>query len=664
MLRFAPFGALVAAACLYAPAAAGTQLAASSWTASFSAPSDVHFYAVSCPSAVVCTAVGSDDRGGSAVFGTTDGGTSWGREMDAGPISDLSCPTPESCIAVSYDPGAFEGQNGVSDVLSTQDGGATWSGVDIGPSLYGFDLVGCAQGTAVCYATQGAEGTFVTTDLGANWTQVDSPYFPYDASCPTASTCYFLTANGLAKTTDTGATVTIVADDPNLIQLACPTVDDCAAVEDAQPGLSFLETTDGGSTWTLGTLPAGFENVSALSCPSLQDCEVSTTSTTGASETASTVDDGATWTVQSIPRVDAIPQGSVGAGNDLACPTTSSCYFADPNAAADTVFTNSGPTSPWAASTVLTGTSPAIEAVGCAPIETCVGVGAGAGVYSRDGGSSWARSITPPPQDAVVASVSCPTPAFCVAVGASSRNPGAAIEVRSLNGGVTWQPESVPAAPAAMTGITCPSTALCLATTALQSDLLRSTDGGRQWSSATLPLMVTALRDLSCVGNFCKAMAVGAATGRAELLVSSNGGARWVSRAARGAIGNSISLSCTSSSVCWSLMLHADQSDPTSPSWEFTVELSTDSGAAWRAITSVQLSSPTSGSIVCSAAECAILVGQPFTIETGGAHGSWTAPPIVGPVSPVGSLASRPAHDGWIAAGVNQTHGPGIISSS
>src|SRR5262249_22252429 len=101
-----------------------------SWTV---VPADHTLHGVSCPSPIVCYAVGNF---GYAVR-TGDGGKTWAPvgTPDLGSLDAVSCPNTATCVAVSS-PGAL---------LRTANEGKTWT---VARAATGLNAVSCASDKA------------------------------------------------------------------------------------------------------------------------------------------------------------------------------------------------------------------------------------------------------------------------------------------------------------------------------------------------------------------------------------------------------------------------------------------------------------------------------------------------------------------------------------
>jgi hypothetical protein len=156
----------------------------------------------------------------------------------------------------------------------------------------------------------------------------------------------------------------------------------------------------------------------------------------------------------------------------------------------------------------------------------------------------------------VLLSVSCPSTAVCVAVGAGGNalsNTGL-IEM-STDGGLSFTDEPVPSGTPELNGVTCYDTLHCVAVGG--STVLVSADGGANWS------LESAGSFLSSVVCFSDAHCI--AGGRSDAVVTSDGGMTW--QESVGTAPMSAAIGCTSA-FCASVGLG--------------LFFSTDSGTTWQ----------------------------------------------------------------------------------
>jgi IPT/TIG domain len=169
--------------------------------------------AISCVSALDCVAGGGLDEGDglAQIIYTTDGGATWTLSTDptlAGlqQIFGLSClPVSNGLPACTAAAGSLSAAGPV--VVSSADGGATWSGMETYDNTGWMSSVSCPD-TAHCWAA--GAGTSValvgTADGGSSWSSVTSDTTDEygNVSCASVSLCIATTDNALYVTSDDG----------------------------------------------------------------------------------------------------------------------------------------------------------------------------------------------------------------------------------------------------------------------------------------------------------------------------------------------------------------------------------------------------------------------------------------------------------------------------
>ena len=364
-------------------------------TWSFTATDDGNtIYGLSCPTTSNCYAVNN----WGSVLVTTNGGTSWtlqdtpvttpainvagsgGPNPYAG-LFGISCPSATTCVAVGgYTP------SGAEPIVTTTNGGATWTAqtsTDTANNLFG---VSCATGTTTCVAV-GAGGTVLqTTDL-ADWTAMTSGTAKVmtGVTCLSSTNCVATGQTGtidvLSGSTWTPSTSTFAASG-FLASVTCLSATDCFAVGHNGVTVNFDSTNVAGSlTQQAGGGYTG--TLDALSCTSVTTCIA-----VGASGTiVATTNGGQTWLPQT--------SGSTATLDGISC-SGSNCIV---GGSAGTILVTSNGGSTWAASTPL-GASPTIEAVSCSGSNCEAVATSGLVIGTTNGGTSWtaqtpALSFTP-----------------------------------------------------------------------------------------------------------------------------------------------------------------------------------------------------------------------------------------------------------------------------
>jgi RHS repeat-associated protein len=222
-------------------------------------------------------------------------------------------------------------QEGV--LLSTSDGGTTWSLVSASPTLAWMLSIACPSGAGWCIWTgadpYGAVGGY--TGTGANLPSA-SDYSWSSVSCPNASDCWIVgqprsgsvdiwatTNGGVSWTNQTPASGFSLFDQP---VISCPTSSVCFA--DGGGSSTLMDTTNGGTTWSLvSTLPSGAAP-DWLSCPDANHCVATNNVGSLKEDFISTNDGGSTWTTTAVPT-----PGNYNAPEDVVCADSNSCWATD-----------------------------------------------------------------------------------------------------------------------------------------------------------------------------------------------------------------------------------------------------------------------------------------------------------------------------------------------
>ena len=109
----------------------GSTDAGMTWHEQSDAPGTQTLDAIACPSTTTCYAVGGEE-----IFVTTDAGQRWSEETaptGTDPLSGIACSSATTCVAVGNVLDCLLGENdpcppGPFPVISTTDGGASWTG--------------------------------------------------------------------------------------------------------------------------------------------------------------------------------------------------------------------------------------------------------------------------------------------------------------------------------------------------------------------------------------------------------------------------------------------------------------------------------------------------------------------------------------------------------
>jgi hypothetical protein len=209
----------------YNPAVAGTTDGGATWTvfsnlpdSTSSNPLGTYFLdGISCVSAMSCVAVGGlpyAGVGNANVISTADGGTTWSMSTDPAltglqQLASASCLPPASATGSPTCYAAGVASAGGPAVIVSHDGGSTWGGLQTFDNTGWLNSISCVNVTH-CWAA-GAGGTSValvgTSTGGSSWLPVTAnPANETNGgvSCLNVSVCVAATDNGLWVTTDDG----------------------------------------------------------------------------------------------------------------------------------------------------------------------------------------------------------------------------------------------------------------------------------------------------------------------------------------------------------------------------------------------------------------------------------------------------------------------------
>ena len=511
---------------------------------------------VSCPTSEICEAVGSNEEGDPIVAGTTDGGADWSvQHLPPGAVELSSI----SCSSPTDCEAVGEAAPRQGLILGTSNGGALWS-AQTGPvAVTGYSGVDCVTSTTFCVAV----GTYYP-----------KPYYPRFKSITYPIAIAASTTNGGTSWT-ADALPRVVSE---LGAVSCWTASACEATGDSglDAGLA-IGTSDGGVSWSDQTLPVGVSGLPAVSCFSQADCIAGGFSyaTSYSALLLNTTDTGTVWS---------------------AGPSQKQCRDCSPPAAGTrrTAWLSAIPPRPapsssragtvarsWAQESVPPGVD-LFYGVDCAGALDCVAVGqsptGAAIVASSDGGTSWVTE-SPPAGAYVLSAVYCtPGAQDCDAVGYTTPPTGQAngVVVTTTDGGENWSMASLPAGTAPLYAISCWLGVVdCEASGggSGQAAVLATTDR-TTWAPQPVPAGATALRSIACpasgdcfaAGYFLSGSYTGA------IFATTNGGTSWSVEQVPADVSQLAGISCTSATNC--------EAAGTSTSGASSV-IATDDGTSW-----------------------------------------------------------------------------------
>lgn len=625
-----------------------------SWHVVASYPSPVAgLRSVVCPTTRHCEAiadpvpVGQPDEGGypllpastatpeTFVYGSTDGGSTWARQYSSPPgllLRALSCRSASDCEAIALRSDGTFGLPDNSDapglVLGTHDGGATW--VEQARLAATPQAISCPGARNCVIATTAS--FFRTTDGGATWAGVSA------GPQPTLS----------RSNTELGT---------SLSDLSCATVSSCVALGAvAGPGPYQVTdyswaTSDGGSQWVRRSAPLG--DGAHLACPSPTFC-LAVSAPARFSQTTivleKTTNGGASWSALRAPAF----RSDVPIAVNVACTSLLRCVVAnygdwlpatsppgEPNAPAalELARTDDGGRG-WTQSTVLLPVHNAlpdphwIVDISCAGDDSCIASG-GFEVRTTDGGARW-TSVSPPPP-VLVSSLSCSSSGLCVGDGndAGPLGGGGSVVV-SRDGGRSW-PSPLPVDDAALGALSCRGSSACQVLD-LYGRVARL-DVGARGSGAVLSFEAIPASQqvigLSCGSpSTCLGISQHASSALpgppSEVLVTSDGGRRWLRSLARGDLAGVqlvVAVSCPTASTCYVLgsFVNGYASGP-------FLAVTYDGGATF-AMRTVPPDLNVEAMSCVSASSCEAIAGTdsgPVLQSTDDGARSWTARPVPG----------------------------------
>ena len=411
---------------------------------------------ISCPSALLCVAVGQDAQ----VAVSTDptgGASAWtvsnlnsASAFNGDQLTSVSCPTVSLCVAAGSNP-----SGGIVFTTTDPTGGpSAWTLAQVDTATTASSvttLTGVSCTAALCVAVDN-DGNVVTsgdpTGGASAWTLsgVDGTNQMTSVSCNPAL-CVATDQNGNVIT----ATVT-------------------AGVLSAWTVTSLVAPINGGNAPGVGVL-------AAVSCPSSSLCTVVESQGAIVASTNPTGGEAA-WSQVYVEGYTSTGPVTVTNINAVSCTTGSLCVAVG---AGDYAFASSDPTggqSAWTENVVDGYTS--LRAVSCPSTTLCVGVDdAGNIVTSTDpitAGATW--SITR--ENDPFTSISCPSTTLCVAAGGynifTSTDPA--------GGPSAWSATQLPTSNGGLFDVSCPSTTLCVGS-GLFGGLIVSTDptgGANSWT--------------------------------------------------------------------------------------------------------------------------------------------------------------------------------------
>jgi len=450
---------------------------------------------VSCPSADFCAAVGYADRGGNVVTSSspTGGVASWtATNLDPyGPLTSVSCPTSSLCVAVG---------GGIFTSTNPTGGAAAWTRTSGAP---GAGAISCPS-SSLCVGVGGSEVVTSTDPTGgaATWevTHVNGIDRPWGVSCAASGLCVVVDQGGnvATSTNPTGGAsawkVTNVVGN-GLRAVSCPDANFCVAVDDAGDVVTSSNPAGGADKWAV--LNVDDTILYGVSCPSSNLCVAVDYAGNVVTSTSPLVP---------LPTPEPPPVQSpnwvvtnglaIGCGTvleptcfttALSCPGTTLCVAGSVNGNVITSVNPTGGASAWkvmhvdgshyisSISCPNTGFCAAVDDDGNVVISTNPTQGGGAWTVTHINGSNCAASPTPTEPPCSLTGVSCPSSGLCVA----TRSRGDVVVSSNPTGGAAaWNVAHVDANHLA--GVSCPSTHMCVAVDTLGNAVTSTNPTGGQ----------------------------------------------------------------------------------------------------------------------------------------------------------------------------------------
>ncbi|HEX5525983.1 MAG TPA: hypothetical protein VFX44_02160 [Solirubrobacterales bacterium] len=352
-----------------ATAVAGLLLAApamaSSWTVRQlgGEAAQATLFGISCPSAQLCVAVGSDNTIASSTD-PTGTAASWNAVFaGAGPISPggsnqreirgVSCPTAQLCVA-----GTFEGM--IYTATDPTGPASAWAVTDLSPEGPNVHIYGVSCPTAgFCVAAAGGGKILTSTNPTggpAAWsvTQLAEPLELHGVSCTSPRFCVIVGARQSGprpENEDAGQILSSASpltgpwqqvEPPGAVGgffgVSCPATSLCVSGDAIGHLLVSTNPTGGPSAWP--TMPGGGTvQITGASCPSLSRCAVVDNNGDVITSTDPTAGPGS-WSLTNVAPYPGIEETAANGMFGVSCPTTGLCAVAGKDGQ---IFTSADP---------------------------------------------------------------------------------------------------------------------------------------------------------------------------------------------------------------------------------------------------------------------------------------------------------------------------------
>ena len=600
-------------------------------------------YGVSCTAADSCTAAGYylDSAGAGHPLAEQWNGTAWSIEPTPAPAGSvnsglfaISCPAANSCTAV----GATKDSAGTETPVAESWNGTTWQvqtvPVPAGSTFSEFLAVSCSSALACTAGGTSSNSSFQTSALAERWNgtawqiqptpaitgssgaEFDGVSCSTSQSCVAAGTSFTQAGNEVmlaeawnGSTWSVQAAKTPRAAESNLLAVSCSAPDACFAVG----SYDLINGTGGvladywdGTSWQLHfpPKPAGspVAEYDAVSCTSAATaCAAAGAALTASSRTLGLAAawQGTNWQTQPTPEpAGAAARTSLDGVSCAASDCVAAGFFVTNNDTGVPLAERWDGTS-WqiqATPNPATLSSGQFYAVSCTSASACTGVGyylntSGQTVTlaERWNGTDWQIQPTPNPAAAVGGSylnaVSCSAPNACAAVGYYFTSTQTVPFAETWNG-TTWNAESTPipqhGRAGYLDGVWCTSARACVAVGYFDAEIWNGTRWRFEHIAVPASAATVLLSSVSC-SSASACTAVGTYSIRfqgSQNLAESWNGTQWAAETvpdhANAKVNGLNSVSCTAANACTTVGVWAH--GEASPS---VADAETWNGTAW-----------------------------------------------------------------------------------
>ncbi len=347
-------------------------------------------------------------------------------------LTDISCPTTTSCyVAGSRNACPLNGpcDQVPASFAATTDGGRTWRTTPQTPDL--LERLSCPR-VSVCFAVGGTDPSPIALDRSddgavtwhqTRWQQISNRLLSHnqasDITCVAATTCYVLATVGETPPGNSGPAQ----------RLAVLVTHDTGRSWSVQTEIDTAART--GSTGPPNLLMLVTPN--RISCPSVTTCFVLATIYHVAAPghpdeqvvILSSTDGGKNWTRHLTVPGTVPDSGYAPLGQDLSCPTTTTCYLlsftqnpeaSNPNGLPGPVLVTHDAGATWRSSVVSSGEY--LMAINCTTSQSCRVAGTSGISTTVDGGTTWQPELLADGSKVVpMISIACPAVHTCYSVG-------------------------------------------------------------------------------------------------------------------------------------------------------------------------------------------------------------------------------------------------------